>query len=103
MADLTDDQLTYLHDHLGASADEDDLQSRYDRLGTLDLVITEVLQRRLADLVSKPASFSVAGEYSQNTGPNIEALTKQLAQFEGGAIGGMSLVRIVAPAPPDPR
>lgn len=96
---LTADQLRYLHDHLGASADEDDLQERYTRLGDLGLVVVEVLQRRLADLAATPAQFSVSGEYSQNTAENIKLLTSKLADFAAGdTVGGMSVVRVARAA-----
>lgn len=94
MATLTDDQLVYLHDHLGADADETDAQDRYDRLGDLDAVIVEMLKRRISDLSNTPAQFSVSGEYSQNTSENLKALQTKLADFKGG----LSTVRIVKPA-----
>lgn len=100
MAALTDDQTLYLRDHLGDAVDLADAQLRYDRLGELDAVVVEVLQRRIANLVATPAQFSVAGEYSQNTAENLKALQAKLADFAPGATtsGGMSVVRVVAPA-----
>ena len=97
MAALTSDQLVYLHDHVGAGADEADLQVRYDRTGDLDAVIVEVLRRRLADFAADPAQFSVSGEYSQNTSENIRLLQAKLGEFVGGSVGGLSQVRIVRP------
>jgi len=102
-AALTDVQLGFLHDHLGTDADEDNLQERYDRLLDLNKVVVEVLERRLADLLSTPASFSVGGDYSQSTAENIRALTDKLAQFAGGSLTGVSRVRMILPVPRDAR
>jgi hypothetical protein len=99
MAALTVVDLAYLHAQLGTDADEDDLQERYDRLGTTAGVVREVLQQRLADLLVTPAQFAVPGEYTQGTGENIKALQAQLAEL-GGVDGTASLEVRVLPPPP---
>lgn len=102
MALLTEAQLTYLHDQLGDDADETEMQDRFDRLGDVTLVVTEMLQRRLANLLASPSSFSVSGEYSQNTSDNIKALQAQLAGV-GSTSGTLSTVRVVKPTASDER
>jgi hypothetical protein len=73
---LTDAQTAYLRSKLGTQFDAADLEARLVRLdGDLAKAALEVLDQRLADLVSKPASFSVPGEYSEDRSANIRALT----------------------------
>lgn len=105
MAALTDAQLVYLHDQLGDAADEGEMQDRYDRTNDVKVVVAEMLQRRLANLLADPASFSVSGEYTQNTSENIKAAQAQLAALssETGSVAGVSLVRVVSPASPSDR
>lgn len=77
MSLLTDANLAYLHAELGADADEDDLQDRYDRLGSVVAVADEVVRGRLADLLAKPASVTLTGVMSKDTSANIRALQPQ--------------------------
>jgi len=65
-----------------------ELEDIYGRTGTVGGVIHVVLSRRLADLVADPAQFNVAGEYSQNTAANIQALREQLERYAAYAPGG---------------
>lgn len=99
MAELTDDQLTYLHVHVGAAVSDDELFERYERLGDVDEVVLETLRQQLSSLVATPAQFSVAGEYSQNTAENIKALQAKLTSFtaESSSSGGLSVVTVVSP------
>lgn len=75
MADLSVDQLAYLHSVLGTVSDEDDMQERFDRLGDVRLVAAETLDQRVADATLVPQSFSVPGEYSQDMGASLTMLT----------------------------
>ena len=82
MAALTDAETAYLLSELGDDADLTDAQLRYDRLGSVHAVVLETLRQRLASLLDGPASFSVAGVYSENNGDIIRALQAQLARLE---------------------
>lgn len=85
--------------------DDTALHVRGDVLGTTSIfpVVIEQLRVQLSKLIAAPAQFSIVGDYSQNTGANIEALERQLAaaeaayyseQLEAGATGGTAqLVR----------
>jgi hypothetical protein len=74
-----------------------------ERIGSAAGVALEVLRTRYADLLSQPASFSIAGEYSQSTGENIRSMEKLIAQVEalaasdgvetGFTVGVVDLVR----------
>lgn len=86
---------------VGDTPDDANLQTRYDRLGSLKAVATEVLDQRLANFLANPASFST-DDYSQNHGENIRALTKrldELADATEGDVDGVGGMRIVPPAP----
>lgn len=96
---LTEDQLITIRRAVGDKPDDAALNVIYDRTADVDVLILEVLERRLANLKAVPDSFSVPGEYSQSTGKQIDAL-----QAEVSARGGSGhTVRIVDPDPPRPR
>lgn len=80
MADLTDSDLAYLSTVLGSDLDEGDLQERYDRLGDTRKVASEVLDIRYADLLAKPDSFTIPGEYSETRSKQIDALNARRMQ-----------------------
>lgn len=89
---FTDEDLSYLRTRLGSTVDEDnnpavveDLEERYARLGTLPLVVVEVLRQRLADIAdwqNNPTQYAISGEYSQDAGGNIAFLQKAIADAE---------------------
>lgn len=80
---LTDAQVAYLRSELGADVDLAEVQTRWERLGDVRLVVLEVVRERLAAFQAGPAQFSLAGVYSQSTGENIRALREQLARVVG--------------------
>lgn len=100
MADLTEEDLVYLRTQIGSGLNGSDAQDRFDRLGNTRLVVKEILEQRLADLLAQPATFNVAGEYSQSTAENIKALQQQLENLgSAGTDGfsGISTLRVVTP------
>ena len=108
MAALTEDDLAYLRTKLGSSVNDetnpavvDDLQVRYDRLGSLQLVVVDVLRQRLADIANpleNPLSYTIPGEYGQDASGNVTFLTKALAQAEQEAgVPGSSVMVAVPP------
>lgn len=97
---LTTAEVQYLRTKVGSAEDLAVLQSTYDRLLDLDAVAREILEIRLADLLADPASFSVSGEYSQDTRTNIENLQKTLATLGGVSELATGGVRVLSPDPP---
>jgi hypothetical protein len=84
VVDLTDEELAYIRSEVGATPDDDDLQERYERLGSVTDVIVEVLRGRRAAFVNAPASVNVPGEIAVNTSANITALDRQLDRLLAG-------------------
>ncbi|MET9035308.1 hypothetical protein [Streptomyces mirabilis] len=78
---LTDIQYAYLRSELG-EADRDDLDARYERLGTVEAVAIEVLRERKAMLVSDPLAVTVQGVATVNNAENVKALERQIAALE---------------------
>jgi hypothetical protein len=84
MAALTGSDLRYTRRRVGSLPVDADLQTIYDAFlaegveQPLEWMILEVLETRLAELIRNPATFSVAGEYSQSTSENIKALKEQI-------------------------
>lgn len=80
---MTNEQMIWVRSHVGdAPPTEDDLNDLFDVYGNIEQTVENVLATRLANLINKPASFSVGrGKYAQNTGANITALSNQLRDF----------------------
>jgi hypothetical protein len=106
---FSDDELAYLRTKLGSTVNEDtnpavvdDLETRFDRLHDVKLVVVEVLRQRLADIADaaeNPLNFTVVGEYSQDASANVAFLEKMLARAEQEAgVAGLSTVVGVEPA-----
>lgn len=81
MAALTEGQLVTLRRQVGSSPTDGELQLIFDRVGSLTETAREVLEIRLANLRAEPTSFTVPGEYSQDTSGQIKALDAQLAKL----------------------
>lgn len=84
---LDPDQLSTVRDEIGTvePPTDGDLDDIYDRKGGLVGVVRVVWAQRLANLMAEPATFSVAGEYSQSTAKNIEAMQQRLKELSGAA------------------
>lgn len=96
---LTDDQTAQVRTEIGDATppSDADLDLIFDRVGTVGGVIYEVTSKRLADLMADPASFSIPGEYSQDTRANIEAYRDILRRFSGSAPVAGGVVEIIEP------
>jgi hypothetical protein len=79
---LTDAEYAYLRSELG-EADRADLDTRYQRLGSLQSVAIEVLRQRKAALVSDPLAVTVQGVATVNNAENVRALERQIATLQG--------------------
>ncbi len=97
---LDAEDLVWVRNQIGDKVPPTDgaLHDRYDVLGGRVAVAREVWDRRLANLLSSPASFSVSGEYSQDVRDNIAEARKKLNDLGGsggaeGSIGFASLHR----------
>ncbi|MGW7542169.1 hypothetical protein ACWGKQ_13750 [Streptomyces sp. NPDC054770] len=75
---LTDAEYAYLRSELG-EADRTDLDTRYQRLDSLQAVAIEVLRERKAALVSDPLAVTVQGIATVNNAENVRALERQIA------------------------
>ncbi|MDQ8706834.1 hypothetical protein RCO28_30835 [Streptomyces sp. LHD-70] len=82
---LTDNDYAYLRSELGPT-DPADLDPRYQRLGSLQAVATEVLRERKAALVSDPLSVTVQGVATVNNAENVRALERQITALEELAV-----------------
>ncbi|MFE0477479.1 hypothetical protein ACFW2V_38385 [Streptomyces sp. NPDC058947] len=81
---LTDAEYAYLRSQLG-EADRIDLDTRYQRLDSLQAVAIEVLRERKAALVSDPLAVTVQGVATVNNAENVKAIERQIAEIETSA------------------
>lgn len=97
---LTQDQIVTIRRAVGDTPDDAALDVIYARNGeSVDDLILEVLETRLANLEAAPDSFTIPGEYGQSTGKQMDALREKIAEL-GGA--GSTLV-IWDPTAQNPR
>lgn len=96
---FTDGDLAYLRTRLGTTLDEDDLDDRMARLDSLPKVALEVLQERYATLLTKPLSFTVPGDYSEDRSKNLAAIQAMidLVSNEAGVVPAGALAIAVRP------
>lgn len=114
MSVLTAADLAFLAAELGLPLDETDVQTRYDRLGTVTGTALEVVRERLATMLAKSASVTLTGVMSRDNSTNIRALQEQVGRLtvalraEEAAAGaedtsGLAAVSVVAGRRDRPR
>lgn len=79
---LDADVLAGIREHVGSTPADGDLETRYDRHGSVARVALEVIRERLADVLANPASLSVDGDYTEGWTANIRALERKQTQLE---------------------
>lgn len=79
MPTLTDKQKRWLRDELPDSVTDEQLQSRYDDLGSVRDVAIAFLRDQRSELLASPLSTSVAGVASVNYSENVKAIERRLA------------------------
>ncbi|MFI7322725.1 hypothetical protein [Streptomyces venezuelae] len=79
---MTGEVLHWLQALLGSDTPPEELASRYERLGTARAVAHEVLQERIAQLLSDPLKVTVNGIATVDSSPNLTALERRLAQLD---------------------
>jgi hypothetical protein len=95
---LTEDQLYQLRRKVGTAPDDATLNALYEQLDDVDQVAIQVLSERRADLVRKPSSFTIPGDYSESrSAEQLKALDAELGTIPGGP-GSLQMVD-----PPAPR
>ena len=105
---FTDAELAEVRTWVPWETDDAVLDDAADRLdNSLWRVIQERLRIRLMTLASSPVSFSIPGDYSQNTAENIRLLNEKLAEvtvyvageLEDGAPGALAIGQLVRDDP----
>lgn len=85
-------QTAQLQSELGSNLDVADLAARYERLGSVDAVILEVLRIRLADARERPTSFAIPGEYSEDRAATFKALSDRVGALDTEVGGGTARI-----------
>lgn len=82
--------LAWLRAQLGTATDEQDLATRYGRLGRARAVAVEVLSERRAKLLAEPLRMTVDGVVTIDQSNNLAGLERQI----------VGLAELVAPDDP---
>lgn len=84
---ITADDNKAIRSYVGTNATDPtdvDISSRWDRLGSVQLVAQEILRERRANLVLADAlKVDVANDYSEDATANLKALDETLATLAG--------------------
>lgn len=98
---LTAEQTAYYESRLGKPLDVVDIEARYARLLSDAKVASEVLETRIATMLTKPLSFTIPGDYQEDRKDNVAHLKRmlELAQDEASEPTATSTLRAVPPAP----
>lgn len=104
MAALTPDEVIRIRRFTGDTPVDSELQAAYDRYGTLKGAVLEILEIRKANLLASPLSFTITGEYAQNSRFNVEYLERLINAIRTGKVDpdgdpsvDLGYVRIVEP------
>lgn len=81
---LDQGQLIQIRRAIGDKPDDAELQTIFNRTGSVDELILEVLERRLANLKARPDSMNIPGEYSDSVSRQMEALQEEIDKRGGG-------------------
>ncbi|WP_051853172.1 hypothetical protein [Streptomyces aureocirculatus] len=79
---MTGEVLHWLQALLGSDTTPEELASRYERLGTARAVAHEVLQERIAQLLTDPLKVTVNGIATVDNSANLAALERRLDQID---------------------
>ncbi len=74
--------LAWLRAQLGSATDEQDLTTRYARLGRARAVVAEVLSERRATLLAEPLRMNVDGVVTIDQTNNLAGLERQIAALD---------------------
>lgn len=85
---LTTSQQAYYRSRLGKTLDEPDLELRYARLQSEALVATEVLEERIATMLTAPLAFTIPGDYQEDRKDNVAHLQRMLEVARNESTGG---------------
>lgn len=97
---LTTDELAEVRTFIGDTEPPttDTLNEIFSRRESVTGVVREVLTKRLADLLARPTSFSIPGEYSESRAGQVKE-TRELLTLLGGPIldaeGGLGSVLLL--------
>ncbi len=83
------DDLAAIRDHVGTEPSDEDVQTAWERLGTVEAVAVSVLRRRLADMLARPLELAVDGDYRESFAKNVDALRAKVRELEGAVASGV--------------
>lgn len=86
---LAEADLLVIRSWVGATPTDDAIEDKYDRLGTIDGVIIEVLVEKEQALIDQPSSISSPDGSSISFTSNLQAIRTKIRDFQklGGTAG----------------
>lgn len=81
MTALTARQTAWLTSELGSAVTVEQMQEKYDLLGTVRGVALAILRARVNALIESPLSVGINGVATVNQAENVKALERQIARI----------------------
>lgn len=79
---LTANDLDEIREWVGSEPGDADVEIVYGRTGSVVGAALSILRTRRADLLAGPATWAVAGEYSESNAENLKRLDAQISALE---------------------
>lgn len=80
--------MTVVRSWVGSKPSDDELEERFERLGTVEDTIRETLRAQLSTVLENPASLSTPSGLSVNYGENIRTLKERINELNDVAPSG---------------
>jgi hypothetical protein len=98
---LDADVLAAIREHIGSTEPptDSDLETQWDRVGSVEAVALAIVRGRLADLLARPVDLAVDGDYRESWSKNVDALQAKerelvAAVAAGGSAGQVTVTRM---------
>lgn len=85
---LASSEMSVVRSWVGDKPTDDELEERFERLGTVEDTIRETLRAQLSSMLSNPASLSTPSGLSVSFGENIRTLKARLEELNDQAPAG---------------
>lgn len=95
---MTAEERRAIRDRIGNASPPTDaeLDALWEELGTVDAVVLSVMESRWADMLRKPAKYTIEGDSSFDYSENLKLMAKELKDQRASTTGGMTTGRLLS-------
>lgn len=98
---ITTEDLRAIRDRIGDAIPptDDDIDALWVELESVDRVVLSIQESRFADMLAKPAKYTIEGDSSFDYSANLAAMQKELSRQRANTEGGLATGQLVAEWP----